>query len=232
MSLKAAGVHKGQATLQSQLENYAESVVSQVEFGTPPKYQSCATPNYYKTNLDLSTFKSKLAQLNATTVTPYVVELSDVKYWNGSSFSTACAAGSTLPQLMTVVGVGPNGAKSSLTFSAQNLAFNGPTPVAPTVTATPAASYAVGKFSLIPITFTGSPLPVLTCVRVERSAPCQTALDGDIAFDAGATSANATGYLIISSKTPVGTYNFTVTATNGFPTTATTPSVSIKVVVK
>lgn len=231
-SLASAGVHKGQSTLQGLLSNYAETVVAQVEFGTPPKYQSCATPNYYKTNLDFSSFNQKLAQLNATTRTPYILELTDVQFWNGSSFGPSCTAGSMLPQLMVVYGIGPNEAKSSLTFSAQNLDFNGPTPVAPTISATPAASYPVGKFSLIPIRFTGAPLPVLTCTRVDRSAPCQTSLDGDIAFDAGATSSNATGYLIVSSKSPAGTYKFSISATNGFPTTAVKPSVPITVVVK
>jgi len=231
-SLKAAGVHKGQSSLQSLLSNYAETVVSQAEFGTPPKYQSCATPNYYKTNLNFTTFNQKLAQLNATTRTPYVLELTDVQYWNGTGFGPSCSKGSMLPQLMMVYGVGPNGAKSSLTFSVQNLDFNGPTPVAPTLSATPAASYAVGKFSLIPIRFTGAPLPILTCTRVDRSAPCQASLDGNIAFDSGATSSNATGYLIITSKTPAGTYSFSIAATNGFPTTAVKPSVPITVVVK
>jgi type II secretory pathway pseudopilin PulG len=231
-SLASAGAHKGQSTLQGLLSNYAQTVVAQVEFGTPPKYRSCATPNYYKTNLDFTSFNQKLAQLNATTQTPYVLELTDVQFWNGSSFGPSCAAGSMLPQLMVVYGVGPNGAKSSLTFSAQNLDFNGPTPVTPTLSASPAASYPVGKFSLIPIHFTGAPLPVLTCTRVDRSAPCQTSLDGDIAFDAGATSTNATGYLIISSKTPAGTYKFLIEATNGFPTPSEKPSKAITVVVQ
>jgi len=193
-----------------------------------------ATPNYYKTNLDFTTFDQKLAQLNSTTITPYVVELARVNYWDGATFSSSCSSGSTLPQLMEVFGVGPNGAKSSLTFSAQNLDYNGPTPIAPTApSATLAASYAVGKFSLIPIRFSGTPTPVLTCVRVDRSnAPCQTSLDGGVAFDSGATSGNLTGYLIISSKTPAGTYHFTVAATNGFPTMATKPSTDLTVVVK
>ncbi len=236
-SLEAAGIHKGQSTLQGVLSNYAETVVAQVEFGNPPKYLSCATPNSYKTSLDLTTFNQKLAQLNSTTKAPYIVELTEVDYWNGSTFSPSCAKGSTLPQLMVVTGVGPNGAKSNLTFSVQNLDYNGPTPVAPTISATPLASYGVGKFSLIPITFTGAPLPVLACTRVDRSvavptAPCQTSLDGSIAFDSGATSSNATGYLIISSKTPAGTYKFSISAANGFPTTAANPSVAVTVVVK
>jgi hypothetical protein len=63
-------------------------------------------------------------------------------------------------------------------------------------------------------------------------APCQTSLDGGIAFDSGATSSNATGYLIISSKVPAGTYKFSIAALNGFPTTAANPSVAVTVVVK
>jgi len=231
-ALQSAGVHKGQATLQGLLSNYAETVVSQAEFGTPPKYRSCATPNYYKTNLNYSVFQQSLTQLNALSTTPYVVELTDVQYWNGSAFSTQCTAGSMTPQLMVVHGVGPNGADSSLTFSVQSLDYNASTPVAPTLTATAAASYGVGKFSLLPILVTGTPLPVVSCTRVDRSAPCQTSLDGDIAFDSGATSASQTAYLIISSKTPAGTYHFSISATNGFPSTTTNPSVALTVVVK
>ena len=233
--LTISGAQQGQSILTGLLSNYAETVVAQVEFGSPAKYLSCATPNHYKTNLDFTDFNQKLSQLNSTTATPYVVELTEVDYWTEKGFSTQCPPGSKGPQQMIVFGVDPDGVKTSLTFSVQNLDYNGPMPSVPTVSLPSQYRYIAGSggpTQFIPIQFQGVPTPILTCLSVDRNAPCQKSLDGNIDFNQGATSSTSTAYLVLSPKTPKGTFHFSISATNGFPTTSAIQSSAITVVVE
>ncbi|MEI6701192.1 MAG: hypothetical protein WCL38_05505, partial [Actinomycetota bacterium] len=213
------------------------TATSQIEFAAAPLYRSCATPQTYRVRLNLAEFNRQLAVLNAASVDPYIVELTKIQYWDGANYSSTCVKGSQLPQLITVLAVGPHHAKSSTIFSVQNLAYNGPIPVA--VSQTPAVSGTItatkGQVKVISIPFTGTPAPVLTCFDdpPTNTQACSSKNDGRISF---VDNGKGTGFLVVSSLAPatgVGGRSFTIRGTNGYPDpNAAGPSVNVTVVVQ
>ena len=234
-SVQSSVTHRSQASLQALLGTYAGTATSQIEFSAKPLYTSCATPQSYRVRLNLTEYNRQLAVLNAALVDPYIVELTKIQFWNGTSYSNSCQKGSQLPQLITVLAVGPHHAKASSVFSVQNLAYNGPVPVA--VAQTPAAPASVtatkGQLKIISIPFTGTPAPVLTCFDdpPTNSVPCSSKNDDRISF---VDNGKGTGFLVVSSLATANPgVSFTIRGTNGYPDpTVPGPSVTIKVVVQ
>ncbi len=237
-SVQSSVTHRSQASLQALLGTYANTAISQIEFAATPLFTSCASPQTYRVRLNLTTFNHQLAILNGASVDPYIVELTRIQYWNGTGYSNTCVKGSQLPQLLTVLAVGPHHAKASTIFSVQNLAYNGKVPVA--VAQTPAVTSPVtatkGQVKVISIPFTGTPAPVLTCFDdpPTNSRACSSKNDDRISFVDGG---NGTGFLVVSSLAaatdPVIGIPFTIRGTNGYPDpNAAGPSVKITVVVQ
>jgi Tfp pilus assembly protein PilV len=77
-------VHRKQAAVEAHLKIFAANLESAVA-ASPTQYVNCATPVSYP---------------DYTPGAPYDADVTQVLYWNGSSFGTSCAAGDTGVQLV------------------------------------------------------------------------------------------------------------------------------------
>lgn len=103
-SISASAEHRTLVSIDTVLRSASENALSQIEQDSSPLFSACATPSTY-------------SGINFGIPSGYVATITSVEYWNGSSFSTACASGSTAPQLISLTVSGPLGSSSSISFS-------------------------------------------------------------------------------------------------------------------
>ncbi len=136
-----------------------------------------------------------------------------ITYWNGTSFTSSCTAGSTQPQEMTITVNGPNNSTGSLSFVVSDFNFVQPAEVAPIFADSSPFVLTEGvgtSWSYTETTSRGSPVPVMTA----------SSLPSGVTF---VDNGNGSGTLTGSASIAAGSYTLTLTANNsvGNPVTLT-----------
>ncbi len=111
-SISASAEHRTMASMDTVLRSVSEQAISQIQLQANPLFTPCATPTTYN-------------GLNFGVPTGYSTILTSVMYWNGTSFSSTCTAGSTSPQLIDLTVTGPLGTTSSISFAVDDTRYTG-----------------------------------------------------------------------------------------------------------
>ncbi len=103
-SISASAEHGSLVSMDAVLRSTSEEAISQIQLSAVPLYTSCATPASY-------------GGIDFGAPAGYSASVTSVEYWNGSSFSSTCPAGSTSPQLIVLTVSSPLGSTSSISFT-------------------------------------------------------------------------------------------------------------------
>lgn len=111
-SISASAEHRTMVSMDTVMRSVSEQTVSQIQLQANPLFTPCATPATYN-------------GLNFGVPTGYSTTITSVQYWNGTSFSSTCTAGSTSPQLIDLTVTGPLGTTSSISFAVDDSRYKG-----------------------------------------------------------------------------------------------------------
>ena len=96
-SISGSAEHRTLATFDTVLRTASEQAVSQLQQQTSSEFGTC--PGTYSVNFSLG-------------ATGYTAAITQVQYWNGSSFGSTCVVNA--PQLITITVTGPTGTQYSV----------------------------------------------------------------------------------------------------------------------
>jgi type II secretory pathway pseudopilin PulG len=203
-SISGSAEHRSLASFDTVLRSASEQAISQLEQQTTSEFGTC--PGTYSVNFSLG-------------APGYSAVITQIQYWNGSSFGSTCIINA--PQLITITVTGPTGATYSI-----SVVVDGPLaqPISCATTAThlvflqipnigpETAGSAFGNQPQVAIEGTGgeyvcNDLSYLTLTLNPVSAP-NTNLSGCLGSELG-------GVVSFSGCSTIGAGTYTLTATDG-----------------
>ena len=233
-AFSASATHRNLAVTDTVLRSVSEQVYSAFQQIATPVYAACptATTDFY--NTVLASALTPPAPYNST----YTGSISSVSYWSGSNFSltpSSCTSGTTVPEQLTLLVVGPRGASESTVFvvngSGQIIVAPSVQLSAPTITSVTAPASTSGVIALAYNGSANAPggqtYTASACLDASMSIRCVN----DDSYVSGSNIAGliagATYYATVSADASTGYLKATSSQTSGVASgTSNAPTVS------
>jgi type II secretory pathway pseudopilin PulG len=134
-SISGSAEHRSQVTFDTVLRTASEEALSQFQQQTSSEFDTCTNPTY---------------TVNFSLPTGYSAVISNVQYWNGSSFDSTCAT--NVPQLITITVTSPTG----VTYSISSVVDGPVSPAIPCATTSAACAATQLVFLVTPTAATST----------------------------------------------------------------------------